>query len=391
MKSDTIRVLTPTIAAFVTFASEPAHAQYRPGIQIETVNSYSNCYGSGSNLSNSNSSGAAFATEMARVNAEGFSVPGTPNSCGADSCWWQDNEVYDTDFLDPDTSGASSSFNDTNNFDQNNRTNGIAFFQGHGFNEPSNAGGPPTGCTASNWQTACAPAPAGTTGVLGCVVTPGSEQYLNKTGGGSCHYNVPSKEPAYVTCSNNDYQHFAYLSQNVKFGESGYSGGWAGAATNGGVGLVFAKHSFGMWLPFASQWWPVFAGMDLYAGVAIGWGDSNDSPGYGYAVANPYSRNPTSSVRSGYLGAMNNISDGDGSCPTAFGGTSWPGGMNGCGCHAIMTLSSTAACGQAIIGNETWQNVKNSNYSNCQTGNGYYYWYINCNYNPVSGTLFGGP
>jgi hypothetical protein len=180
---------------------------------------------------------------------------------------------------------------------------------------------------------------------------------------------------------------------NMAFGETPVTGSWRGAATNGGTSLVITKMSYDMWLPFASEWWGLFGGLQLFAGTAIGWGDDDtDSTQFGTQVAYQYSVNPSGSVASGFLDAISSITDGDGSCPSAYGGFSHAGGINGCGCHAIMATSNTNPCAIARI-NDRWGALLNDE-SGCQTGSivngGYWYWLINCNYNPTNSWI-GGP
>ncbi len=294
--------------------------------------------------------------------------------------------MYDTDLIDPALrSGGDDSFQ----FDPQGMTVGISFFQGHGANFDQGQNYP---CNSSSWSQSCSLAtpPSGGTG-LGCAVTPNSENQYGM-GYGLCRWNIPNKIPAMLTCGSGDTPyHGAFVGANeVAFGENTVSGAWRGAGADGGVGLVFIKHSFGMWLPFASDWWPAFAGMDLYAGVAVGWGDSEDVSQYGYAVASPYSQNPYGDIKDSYLSAMNNISQGGG-CNHSYGGTSWPGGIGGCGCHAIMTMSSNASVGQDIIGFEDWSELQGGAYTAWQSGKQYWYWAVNCNWNPGTGGWYGGP
>jgi len=388
---NTFRVTAALALTTALTATRPAAAQ-RYGVQIETVNSYSPCFGTNPNpnLVNSNSSGQAFAKEMARVNFLSYAVPSSPQSCTSRSCWYQDGYVWATDFLDPQL-GTNSFADDTNNFDQTGLTTAISFYQGHALGDWSQ--GPEEPCLTSQWQDDCSSGPSGNT-EGGCVLSPGSEDTYG-SGFGICRWNIPSLEPNIVTCGSGDTEsgtHVASFGSGMAYGESStFSGAWRGAGTNGGVGIVFAKHSFGLWLPFASEWWPLFGGIDLWAGVAIAWGDSEDSSGYGYAVANQYSNNPYASLKTSYLSALNNINDGAIECPTLYGGTSsFNGGINGCGCHAIMTVTSSPSCGTDIM-QETWYDVQVGDVSNCQTSGAYYYWYLNCNYNAANNAWAGGP
>ncbi|MBV9155585.1 MAG: hypothetical protein JO097_04940, partial [Acidobacteriaceae bacterium] len=87
-------------------AAAACATDYHYGVVVETANAYSSCFGSGSNLSNSNQSGANFLSQLTSVNSLGFQL----------FAHWQDSQTWDTDFLDPDTAGANSNDDDTHNF-----------------------------------------------------------------------------------------------------------------------------------------------------------------------------------------------------------------------------------------------------------------------------------
>jgi hypothetical protein len=180
-----------------------------------------------------------------------------------------------------------------------------------------------------------------------------------------------------LTCGAGDSNgHFAPLSPAMAFGENPTVGAWRGAGTNGGTSLAIVKMSFGMITFFPQEWWGVFAGLHLYEGVMVSWGDSEDAVGFGGAVAAGYFGNPGGSVAQSYINSISSITDGGG-CGT--GGTSWSGGFNGCGCHVAMTMSSSGAAAQATF-NENWFALKYDNAN--QTGNGFWWWGAVCNYNP---------
>jgi len=349
-----------------------AHAEDHYGIVVETANSYSPCFGSGTDLSNSNSSGNAFATQMMSANPLGFQL----------FAHWQDSDTWDTDFLDPDTSGANSHDDDTHNFDQPNLA--ISFFQGHGIS--TDKANPDQVCISS---AQCTHPPSGAAvGNLGtgsCVTSPASAA---KYGGGI--FGIPSvgvcqykDARALAVCGSGDANgHVVYLSPNMALGENPTNGPWRGAAVNGGTSLAIVKMSFGMLTFFPTEWWNIFAGLHLYAGIMISWGDSEDSSGFGYAVAAPYGVNASSSVAEGYLNAISSVTDGGG----CDGSTSWGGGINGCGCHAAMTMSDSAADVQSAF-NENWFSLKNDI---AQNNADYWWWGIMCNYNPTTYPWSGG-
>jgi hypothetical protein len=169
----------------------------------------------------------------------------------------------------------------------------------------------------------------------------------------------------------------------MALGENPTNGAWRGAGVNGGTSVAIVKMSFGMLTFFPTQWWSLFAGLHLYEGVMISWGDSDDSASFGSAVAAAYTANPNSSVAQGYLNAISSVTDGGG----CSGATSWGGGINGCGCHAAMTLSDSAT-GVTEVFNENWFAIKGDNVA--QGGTGYWWWGIMCNYNPTTYPWEGG-
>jgi hypothetical protein len=342
------------------------HAEDHYGVVVETANAYSQCFGANKDLSNSNSSGDAFITQLMSVNPLGFQL----------FAHWQDSLTWDTDFLDPDTLGANPKDDDTNNFDQPNLA--ISFFQGHGL--ATDKAKPDQTCFG---EAQCLNPPSGASvGNLGygaCVLSPAS---VAKYGvfQGVCQYKDAR---ALAVCGSGDANgHFAYLSPNMAFGENPTNGAWRGAAINGGTSLAIVKMSFGMLTFFPTEWWNIFAGLHLYAGIMISWGDSEDSPGFGFAVAAPYGVNASSSVAEGYLNAMSSVTDGGG----CDGSTSWGGGINGCGCHAAMTVSDSADDVQAAF-NENWFSLKNDM---GQNGASYWWWGVMCNYNLTAYPWSGG-
>ena len=357
--------LAAAVAA-AAFAASPAYAgEYHSLVEIETVNAYSPC-GIGPDLSNSNSSGSAFWNQLSSQNADGFGL----------TAHYQDGMVWDTDFLDPDTAGANRYDNDTSNFDGYDWA--ISFYQGHGLGSIKPT--PDQVCT-SEYQCTAPPggASVGNTGYGACVKSPGSYSAYG-SGEGVCQY---TSTRSLVVCGSDDQNgHVVPLSPNMALGENATNGGWRGAGTNGGTSLAILKMSFGMLTFFpSSEWAGVFAGVHLYGSTMISWGDSEDSPGFGNAVASPYTANPNSSVVSGYVNAISSVTDGGG-CNGSVGG-----GFNGCGCHAMMTISSSSSGAYSTF-NENWAALKSDQAS--QNGSGYWYWSIGCNYNPATYPWTGG-
>jgi hypothetical protein len=189
----------------------------------------------------------------------------------------------------------------------------------------------------------------------------------------------------------------------MAFGENATVGGWRGAGTNGDAQMVIMHMSDGLTIPFFSAWWPIFAGTQFVAGVAVAdtysngvnASDSCDTATFGTAVAQAYAKNPTQSVVSGYLNAISSTTEGGG-CPDIYNsdlGAGYPGGFNGCGCFAIMTVSPYSY-GLNVIWNENWLGLTAE--SSYQTGSiyengwGYYNVQVSCNYN-LNNSFVGGP
>jgi len=350
------------------------------GIELEAVNDYSGClsnnntctyppcFTGGGSLSYSISSATAFINTMLSTNSLGFT----------EGDFWENNTVYDTDFLDPDITGANSYDDDTWDFDENGYA--ISYYQGHGL---SLGGGTSQTCTAASQ---CNNPPSGTsvgtTGYGTCAITPASVSQQG-LGWGYCIY---AQTPQLVVCSPYDSNgHEAALSPYMALGENSTVGAWRGAATNGGTALAIVRMSWGM-SPFFpwTNWAPAFAGLQIYAGMMVPYGDTNDSAGFGGAVASVYNSNASSTVASGYTNAISSITDGGG-CGT--GGLSYHGGINGCGCQVAATFTDTSADGSAIMG-ESWSALQSN--AGSQTSTDWLYWTATCNYDPSTYPWSGG-
>src|SRR5579883_2176637 len=326
------------------------------GIIVETANTYTPCFGSGTDLANSNQSGSNFLSTFTSPNVAAFSLFSQR----------QDSNVSDINFLDPNTSGANSSDADQKAFDQAGLA--VSYFQGHGLVSIKPV--PDQVCTT---KSQCTSPPAGANGPGLCVITPSSAASYG-AGNGVCQYDSPR---ALAVCGSNDANgHFVYLSPNMALGENATNGPWRGAALNGGTSLAIVHMSFGMMTFFPDEWFNIFAGLHLYEGIMISWGDTNDSVNFGNAVASPYAVNPYSSVSQGYINSISSVTDGGG----CSGATSWGGGINGCGCQVAMSMSNNAANANVSL-NERWLDLK---FDLAPLNSSSWYQYVaGCNYNPT--------
>ncbi len=338
---------------FMISCPQPLHELHNEVI-VETANLYTRCFGSGTDLGNSNQSGTNFLNQLTSVNSLNFAV----------FAQFQDSMTWDTDFLDPDTAGANSQDDDTDNFDKYGLA--ISFFQGHGAGSVK-----PATDQVCTLGAQCTQTPPGASGNGLCVKSPAAAAKYG-TGNGVCQY---TSTRGMAVCGSNDANgHAAWLSPNMAFGETPAVGPWRGAGTNGGTSLAIVKMSFGMMTFFPSEWTGIFAGLHQYDGVMVSWGDSEDSLAFGDAVAAPYTANPSASVSAGYVNAISSVTDGGG-CGESFGG-----GFNGCGCHVAMTVSNSQAnAGTAF--QETWADLKNDNVNQNAANNTAFG--AGCNYNPL--------
>jgi hypothetical protein len=326
-------------------------------INVETVEQYGvsgHCNSGWSNFYAAGADGTNFWNEMFRVNYYGFQAGN----------YWYDNNVWDADFCDRDTSGANSGCDDSVTFDQ--LGSGISYFEGHGIDVPHTA----SAQLCTSW-TQCTNPPAGASSPGTCVSTPDEYPIYNSA---VCHY---ASTRAMVTCSSSDINgHFANLDSHMAFGENPGAGGWRGAATNGGTALAIVRISNGLipFYPFA-EWSEIFGGLNLYAGVMPTSGDTATGTfNFGSSLAQFYSNNPNGSVADAYANALSNVNGGSGSCASG----SPPGhGFNGCGCHVITNFDDTQQHVNSYL-KDSWYALQ---YLYPMASPSWVAWEVSCNYN----------
>lgn len=249
----------------------------------------------------------------------------------------------------------------------------LSFFQGHGDGEYSGAA-----CTSA---ATCTSPPYGSLPDAGdCVFNPITYTDFG-TGKGVCEY---ASSRCLVTCGNGDAgsstnaNHAACMNGgNMVLGENPTEGGWRGAGTNGGTSLAIIHMSNGLttWFPNL-EWSSLYGGIHMYAGTMPTYGgDTCDSGSFGYAVAHPYSTNPSGAVSTSYTNAISNNPDCTG-CP---GGASYGGGFNGCGCHVIVSYANTSAHATALAG-QSWNGLTTDS-GDYATSTAFYSYTVGCNYN----------
>jgi hypothetical protein len=271
---------------------------------------------------------------------------------------YSDNNVWDTDFLDPEASGRSAD-NDTTNSDQSGAA--VGFFSMHGT------------CNDGS-STTC------------------SSHYDCLTGG-ACESNGPyttsfcvyPTDRYLIVSAYNGHDHYGgdvnYSSDYVRWGESSHSGGWAGAGTNGSLNWAFVDVSCGVRDPFEwTELHGLFAGLH---GLGIAMpvnGDTLDDTGRGYYTAYAYTVNHYGSIAEAWRDSLNSTPQTDGApCPQGYPNYTFGGGhgYDLCGANTTMSVNASAYAASAAQG-ESWYQATSD--SSDATGTGYYYYYYQCNY-----------
>jgi hypothetical protein len=300
--------------------------------------------------------GACNPTNYRIENAQKFREPLVNAGAFTEGATWFDPDMWRADFVES---------SDSYGFDREGNVDAIAFVSTHGNCDDTTN----DTCTSSSTCTN----PPQWRSLPGVCLPQG---YIVDWGyWGTCVYNY--RRSIYLqNCTEIDY------STGVRWGESGSSGNWAGAGTNGGANFVVIDNSCGvrpgLWLEGTQL---MFAGMNTVALVAVhrGWGDDNwDNDQRGAAFAARYSNNPNSSIAWSWRDAINTIDAGIGA-PCTLPGGGGGHGIKGCGSH--FTMSADIDCGWAdwAATAETWNDVRadwaDSWGRNCYKG------YIMCNYN----------
>ncbi|CAN5845473.1 hypothetical protein BH11MYX4_BH11MYX4_33120 [soil metagenome] len=296
--------------------------------------------------------------------------------------------VWTTDFVDRDKTGWSYD-QDQIYFDKSD--NAIAWYTGHGTCGTGDTEGTPYSkpCTSS---AQCAAIPAG----ANCPVAisgPGFCGHWPANPNGKCAYTCMARQlyvgnPSSPSPNGGGRNGFlSYSTPYVKWGESGYSGGWAGAGYNGGVNMVVLHASCAELSNRGQEVRPAFAGMHLLANVLVHKGDAGIVADRGSTFATQYVTNPYSSVAHSWAISMNSISQGyAGYCTDSiagpFTGTAYGGGfgVNGCGGHVVTAVGATASEATDHLA-EDWYGITDD--LKDAKGNAYWASEWNCNYDCV--------
>ena len=302
---------------------------------------------------------------------------------------WQNDLVYDTDFVDPNISGVAHG-NDTNNFDQYGLFS--SYYCGHGEcnDVPSNS----PSCTASSQ---CNNAPAGYANPGYCMPagpptnSPGVCAYVADkvwvVGNGRMVNGVCEENPP--TNYYNGYIHPNWGGTQVRLGESSYSGSWANAGINGGVNFSVISNSC---TTTPGTFWyeenPIMGGVQLLGFVAPSTNGSDEWAGTqrGTYAAEGYSVNENSSVGLDWIDGLNSIDPSNGpACPVGAG-SNYPTdytyggghGIGGCGVQAAFAVDSTEAAAEYDVNTSSW--VVMTYDANDSEGGNWFWWNYTCNF-----------
>jgi hypothetical protein len=184
---------------------------------------------------------------------------------------------------------------------------------------------------------------------------------------GTCSYTTPTRALALGNCTDGGgavragrvwYGHSAGW---VSWGESQWSGSWAGASTNGGTNLIVNHASCAERAQRGQEIWGAFAGLHLLANTLVHTGDTDLVADRGSSFAIEYIIAPNYSVSDAWVYGMNNISERNEFCQarppawTVYGGGF---GASGCAGHVITSMGATQAEANTLL-NETWWDLLN--------------------------------
>jgi hypothetical protein len=339
-----------------TFA--PRGAVAANGVFVEGVSDYSvfrSFYGDGTGDIWGMQDATGFLTTMAQSGSPWVSKG-----------FYGNNNVWDYDFIDPEITHNTSDA-DWNGIDRK----GVAFAYAsmHGSCDDVTTQNCLHGSDCPSGQA--------------CVNTPPSV-YSTR-----CVRNTPRCLVTSSTTSGHG-QFVYYGNSTVKWGEDSFSGGWAGAGTNGGANVIFVRNSCGSRSPFFwNQTYSAYAGAMLIfwtlnqsamsGGPNSGSSDTFMSPTDGQALANLALMNPNNSIASVEFLAMSQRTVGT-SCPDQTSTFTYGGGQGYSGCAADVAIAwdSTQAAATANVQNLTWNQAADSSHK--AHGNSYGFSWFHCNY-----------
>ena len=285
---------------------------------------------------------------------------------------WVDDDVWDTDFMDPDRTGNWRD-DDTNQFDR--ASDAMTYVCLHGTCNDYTT----QACTSS---TQCN-RPGGGQSLPGtCVSAPPG-------GSGFCAYNTPRQLIMADTPNSRNAGFVDYSTGSVAWGESPNATAWAGAGTNGGVNFAILSNSCGLRPPFFwEEVGSVLAGvhvlgivMPVDINAAGASADDVDAPARGGLVGIQRLINANGSVGLAWAFSLNSLPQNDGSgCP--IGSTSYASGgghgISGCGAQVAISVGPDLPTAEWHNGSESWWGMLDDGLD--PHGAAWLAWFASCNY-----------
>lgn len=337
--------------AFLLTVGEATPADAYPissGVVLESVNVYSGP----DDLPNS------------IANSQGF-MNMLPTSLFSQTVHWQNSQVWDSDFVDPDWGPVGS---DASNFDQPGQA--ISFFTGHGVPPSTTTQYCTTSATCTSPPMNSFPGAEGT-----CTAQPDLSTYE-----GYCTYD--SARFLVTNGSSKSFNDLVGYRAWVAFGESSQAS-WAGYGTNGGTNAVFLDLSWGAMANFGwNQLGPMFAGIRIAGTIQPVAGDTSNVPDRGAAFAVFAAINPASSPFDAWADALNLLSPTLGTnCGPLLLFLGGGHGINGCGCSLVVAADSTETRATAIR-SQSWEDLRDDALD--PQGAGSYTFRTVCNYDAAA-------
>ena len=348
-------VFAPCVAAFL--GQGDAASASTTGIAVETIGNYTF---QGSTNTDANTEGEGFWNAMT-ASGTGYTT----------KHHFEDNNVYDTDFYDPDLTGNVSD-NDMYNFDW--AGTNIAFAIGHGLcNDFGATCNTDSDCGAGGY---CPGGGALNAGQQRTCIKETQRTFLTSSTA-SIHGNALQYGVNYGGST----------AKNAAFGEDSASGNWDGAGTNGGDNVVFLTNSCGFRRAYMLQdttW--MFAGMHAFffnmptkafrtSDGKQAFSDTAQWSSRGSNVATTILANPSAAM---YMAWLNSTQVNNSYNLNNGGSTDSMTGIVGEGANVVIGEDVSSAAAQARTNSETWSDSQDEGID--PVGASYWSYHYLCNF-----------
>ncbi len=334
----------------------------KTGVTAEAVDNFCNI--NGENCSKIKCIGEADNYRNGLLNA--------PNTIFKPGERWIDDDVWDTDFLDPERTGDSVDADDLN-FDESGNGTAYVCLHGEGFDTTDQP------CTSSAQCTTPDHFPQRNPGMCYGNGPPNNHS-------GWCGYTRDRLLINSDSANNKHSNRVDYTNGDVAWGESASAGSWGGAGKNGGINFGLLSNSMGVRVGlWNEELLPMLAGMNVLGiimPITPQDADTVDAIERGSALAHAYKTNPNGSIGEAWYESILAVPQSRGSdCPKFKTSYTYGGGhgIRGCGAHLTYTVDSSEDRALWNLWTERWNSLTTEN-ADDSTGNAYWAgWYL-CNY-----------